>query len=660
MMRKEVLFPGILFFLAVEQVCARAGLFQKGKSYSLPPSAQTHAVNTQHTESGTTTSSKSTLVTGEKSNKGTAEDANTSNEVTPEERGLSGFRKAISFSIPFRRLSLFSAVLLIVCLNAALTTQAAAPAEQDDDRLKELKARLGRVKALLPAAETLALAVDSEEAQNLLKTLRNSIGEKDTETQEAEEVERLETSVAKALRTLRSLYHAALKEADAIMQVDRLAPGLPTLGFTPEAIEHALVDIEALSEQQVTRPLIRTYRSLLRNGAVLTNRIQKFVEKLNLQRPFQSEVDEEVLFSTACALEALRATSASRKRLTHVGQELAKVVIEGVKLGYVQYHERALLDIEGELQLIHLRFLLRKKAADASKGSAVASPLRANEKEGSLDDIKNAIKSLGTLMTELRSYVKELRASTWLPHVAAMSNKLHNGRQEASALLVKCSQIEDSLYELPTVLDKKSHLLAVQIGTSNAQSVQKEKGRLTQSLQKLREMMTDDDSKKVSARKLEVLSELMFTSLIKTGEDIAFEADKRTSRILRGVENLKKVKDVWAAVDELSETRRECLSQRLDKGKLDTLELGAQLVMFLESDVSHSITQVDKLSPRACRLSGDVTHKYKKLRGQFIAAKGGVKNAWTLLEAANAAADVRSHLSAMEELLLPTNEVDQP
>lgn len=110
------------------------------------------------------------------------------------------------------------------------------------------------------------------------------------------------------------------------------------------------------------------------------------------------------------------------------------------------------------------------------------------------------------------------------------------------------------------------------------------------------------------------------------------------------------MKDVCNALKQLIETRFKRLHQLSDRMKLNGSEFGAQLAMYPKSDVSHSIIQAGKLNSRICCLAGDDSRKYKTLQEQFNTARRGTENAWTLLDAANAAAEMRAYLSAMEDL----------
>lgn len=655
MVRSVLLLAWISFFLAAEQVFAQSGLFQEEASYDLPSYAETRTVEAEHSSTNPASSFRGDSVAWEESTNQTAERATRLPDQTIfNERGLGQYKEASSFRVLFRKLGAFCAVLLCVGLLTTAVRRRAAAIESGEERIKKIESRLQKVKALLPAAEALASVVGSEESHKLLKTFREIVGENDFAAENARGVRTAETSLADALKTLRTLHQVALQEAGGIVRADRSVPELSTLGFPRNAAEEALVALEGRSELRTTRPLIRTYRSLLENCAALAERVQSIAERLSSQRPFESEEDKKVLLSTASAFGVLRATTASRKRLADFGQEIGSAVVEGVKLTFAEYHEQVLLDFEREFQVIELCSALRKNAAE---GSAAAQVSSADARELPFDGVEEGIRDAKALLTQLRLSAEELRASTSLPVAAATSEKLFDAEERARGLLRKWSQVKDSLSDLPADLDDQSRLMALQMGISNAAFVQKEYEHVTQSLQRVRERMNIVWHELPETA---VLSQVMVTDLTENAEAttlIAKERALQTDTILR---NLKKEKDARAAVEELMNISVNGLFQNMDRRHLNSLELSCQLVTFLEDDVSLNITQAGSMASEIFRLYGHETREYKELQERFTAARRGVKKARNLLEAANAAAEMSAHLFSMQQLLLPVSEGDQP
>lgn len=651
MMQRASLFLWIFSFFAADKIFAGSETFQPEKSHDGGPQENAGILEEASHLCDISMSSCNVITWEESPNKTAANDAKAWSISIPNRRGLS-----LSSIFPKSFLSVVLVVLLCAgLLNAAKKTRE-APEELDEEKITEIDAEFEMVKALLPAAKSLALVVNSEKSHNLLNTLETIVGQNNiVATQEARKHQARETFFPDALRILRSLHDAALVEADAIVQADKRIPELSTLGVPPRPGEDALLAIEEKSERVATRPLIRTYRSLVKDTAALQEHIQVVAEQLSSQQ-FLLENEEnggELLLSTAAAFQTLRSTSAYRKRLIEVGEELGKNVIEGVKLKFAGYYEQAVVNIEGHLQAMLLRLFIRRNAVEANErsGSGALQLLGTYEEKVSLDALENGIRDVEAVVTQLHAHANELQTSNSLSVAAERGGKLIDGERNALALLTRCSQIEKSLPELPSNFDNETRLMALQMANDNVDLVFEESQRLKQSLQRLEELLNDDLEEGLPW-KPDALNEVLITNVIKEAKAISSEAEKRIRSTKLKVKNLAEIKDAGAAVGELTATSIDGLFQVLDRGILNLLELGAHLIVLLEEDVSISSTQVHNIASQISRLPDHKVREYENLRRQFDAAKGNIKNAQTLLEAANAAADMRAHLFAMQRLFL--------
>lgn len=644
------------FFLIAKRVFADTGLFQQE---ALDKGSECNMAEEQLSKTGTAAYFESSIVTWEEKTGPIAGNAaEVSDEGAFQRRESGRLEKVPHLPLPLQRLKSLLIVLLCVSFLTAVLKKRAALTKQDEDRMRETRARLKKIEVLLSAAEKLSIAVNTEEARNLMKTLRGCLAKKDTGTAERRNIEKVEASLANALKALRRLHQAALKKADAIVQADRAVPELSTLGFSRDEVDEALLNYEQRCMQPTVCPLIKTYRSLLKSAAALPKRIQAIASRLSFQRPFENEADEDVLLSTAAAFEALRATSACRKRLANVGQEMSNAVLEGVKLSFITSRERALLYIKGEVQLLGLRCALKKNAAIAGKGFAPAQPSDTGTGEVAWAAVEKSLTNVEALLAQLRSNVEALRKSTSLVVAALTARESFETEKNARSLLLKCFELNDLLRSNPQFLDGEAFLMAKHMGISNAEAVRRESELLKKSLQKMLKILGEGNDS-FSPTRSSAFNKFLTVTFIEQAKATAAVAEMRRQNTAKVLESLKKAKGVSGALEDLTKLSMNCFYQTVDRGRLHGFELSARLLAFLVDDVEHWTTQADSMASQISQLPGCERSKFKNLQQEFNAARKNVEDARTLTAAASAAAHMRAHLLAMQELLFPATTENQ-
>lgn len=580
--------------------------------------------------------------------------------LSAENFGSSELKKENHSSFGSRKLGMALALIFLVgLLTVGLKRQAAAappdlaaaekPGKEEmltvlkkseDKRIAEAIDRLEKVKGLLPAASRLASAVDSEESKKLMAEMQEGI-------RKASEVitdrKQLESCVDGALKTLQKLQRTAIEKAVIIVQGDSSLLGCSSLRPLVETI----ATFSSEGEYEVMRSYIRTFESFCETDLCLSQRCNEIANWISTQKPFKNETHKKRLLAIAFAVERLQEISAFRRHLALMGNEMSEGAVSAVRGLLLEEKRTVMREIEGCKEVLKMRAFLQRN-------NFKETPLEAVD-EKTLSFVERSLEGVDDLINQLLPYVGKMETSITLEALFAADRKAAVLEGKAQELIMKCSAAASSLPAVSGKIDRAGSKLMVDAAENVSERMLSDHDEMLYVLQETREMLKKNRVEELSGVPQHMNAALK-TKLTERATELELSAEERVRNHTYLLPTLKSTDGAPSALGLLKHAYISMLVQSDDKGTAHLLNLEARLLMFLEKDLSATVNEISRTPSKGFFLSPAERLMYEKAQRQFKASRQAVKNASTVVEAAQAAAKLRIEALEIQALLFSLEE----
>lgn len=217
------------------------------------------------------------------------------------------------------------------------------------------RARLQKIKGLLPAAKRLALAVSTDESAKLLTTRQGAVEDGGAAATSLVDNRTLERFLTKTEGALRRLHQASIEHAKQVIQAAKFLPALLAFGPWGEETFDSSHKVGACVNFQRAELLFKSYLSPCEHAGGLNERLEEVEKQVLSKLRFENAGDGDVLLTTAAAVGSLRATSESMTHAVTVAGDLGKDSVFGIKCTIIGNHNEIIWDIENHVSALECR-----------------------------------------------------------------------------------------------------------------------------------------------------------------------------------------------------------------------------------------------------------------------------------------------------------------
>ncbi|KAL8272276.1 hypothetical protein Esti_003793 [Eimeria stiedai] len=312
--------------------------------------------------------------------------------------------------------------------------------------------RLAAVRGLAPAAERLAKAAGTHEAEALLNSMHASLSA--AEKAKQEEPAQTQVFLDEALSALSELQQVAVKAGEAFV-----ADGPPSIADAA-CLAPDLDDLLDFEEAEALAPF-RTYlRSLSDHYDRMTAQMREAGEHLQASGQLKDEGDRSLLVSAAADLEVLRQAVLERRHTADVilaTRNKARALFRTLFLrkSYQLFRE---LDGEVDLQSAYFTILEEETLSRATKGNKDLLELENNRH---LQEIRRRLEENGA---KLSSLIDEAGgAALKFSDIVEKSRKIADAQQQLKREFMQTLVLMVEYFQPPTMMDSRARQLVKQV-----------------------------------------------------------------------------------------------------------------------------------------------------------------------------------------------------
>lgn len=527
--------------------------------------------------------------------------------------------------------------LVVVGLNKLPLLEREVPGLLIDEGRTEAKARLEQVKRLLPAAERLALAVGFDQASELLAIVQGALQQVDER-----KVDASHKKLNDALQALCTLHNAAIGRAKEIIRTDRDFPVLSPLIMQGD-------DKSARLGRDTEHLIMLTHHSLCECSAKLAHMFDGVSIRVLSERNFRDVEDGDVLLNTAISLESLRAISSFRRHFAAVADDLREDAISSLKISLSGRSQMGIRNIEGNLAL------LRVRVASLEKTGKTAEEFTAQRKQVDIGFVEGRLEKVAFLLSQLRLIGEAVEVSTTVEAAREAAARAADLEKEANELLEECSSFVGRFVAFVQSFEGGVEVSVKGVAEKQLTIAEMENFFLLKTVQEASDMIEDAHAKALTTGAFR-LNDHILIQLLDSAEDISVREEGNFDRIKFSAQNLKDTHNAADAVDELRHLKAGMFVHAVNKLQAQLLKLRCRLVAFLQEDMNFVASEAERISTQDFNFSDLGKRKYGRLRKKLRAALKAAEKAPTLLEAAVAAADVRTYSLALQDFVLGSDK----
>ncbi|CDJ54008.1 hypothetical protein, conserved [Eimeria brunetti] len=508
----------------------------------------------------------------------------------------------------------------------------AAPTGDAEQRLEE-------VRKLLPSASRLASAVDSEEAQILLATVRENVQKADQLEEKLMENRGPNERLDCALDALRSLHRTAIVQAEVLAKNGGESHTFSMLDPKEESVA-LLAALEKDMEAEGVLSFVEYLRLLDHSISNMCWQFGKIRDELSAEPKFIDERDGGVLMSLTNKVEWLRDLANKKGHALNMAVKLEKSMLYAVRTHIFGVREVSLLHLESELGIA------KALAAAAEGGNGV------KQQSNLLSSLSEKLQLAEIVLGKLRAILESVQPHTSLGDILSASRSAEELDAQASSLLLKCwtlamdhphqaETFHPSIFNMLKDVALKAHWRAVS-----------EKAGLRVAL---REIQTTNSmlqsSPEVAPSPTHHLNNILVTNLLESAKEISGKAEKYYCDTKALVEALHRLRETRHMVSQVQKATAAVSPMVKLSSKCYMLMLDNCLLKVLDMDIVFSMKLAERASSRRSTLSRPEQRLLEDLEASFDAAKKAAKEAKTIRGAVEAAAIMREKAEAMESLV---------
>lgn len=525
------------------------------------------------------------------------------------------------------------------------------PAIKEEEPAVGARERLEKVRDLLPAAENLAKAVGTEEAQTLLLTVRKSLEEAVT-TEEDKDSRKIADAIKTALSALHRLHEAAIEEGEAILQEEEPIPALPVLDPWEQLTAATISGVEI--ETETVKALMATIKSIQENIAKHALRMQSAREGLHKAKAFQDERDRKVLVAATCDLACIRATSKTKRRAAQGVRELHNKALSSIRALLLGKRGHVLRYAQGQLDVLRVYVELARPTRDEGAFEARVDDAKSNAAAlQALEADLDAAEMIAWQTTELDNIAQ----SESLESMIDASNAAGDFEAALRELLARGWEAATSLTSLPERLDESSQNLLFEAAKKTQSRAINDEAKLKDTMEFLHSplatVLLDLSDASMTSRHL--VSASLVKRLMNSTNNKAQQADELIKQSARIAQTLKRRIRLETAREHIENIIANAVAVVRLREESYLQIMSCHLMTFLGKEMTLTATRAARALSHEFRPSGEQASVMPWLKGQYEAAREAAKTAKTVGETATAAASMR----ALTEIMVNAMYADQ-
>lgn len=511
--------------------------------------------------------------------------------------------------------------------------------------------RLGNLKELLAAAESITSAVGTDEAKVLLRTIKENAAIKEREKQL--DTDTLFFAVRNSFGAVRRLHEVAIEHAAQIAKnfkrVDAVSPKLQV------SSEEFFFD--SVAGKQRERDLLISLKivskSLCDDKEQSTRRFHETYAQISTARVFKDEGDRDKLVAAAAGLHRLIAIRTAQERALGIAEAI---------------EEQGLAAVKTLVTGNRMKFCQKTKIERAMASAQLRVAIDRLSKKIGLADERNAALSAGRILREVQISLDSLRAGTMnimesksLYEVKRVADEGLEKQQEITKALQVCSEIVADLC-LVGGADQRLRLFEIELMSSPAckahQVVKEEMADLRKQAERLRALCALYGLHKSSDNGF-FFSETAIDAVSSEAKEIESRAECFLKKYEDAMNSLKgdlTFSDASINIEILSHSIAGIIEAKKD---FQVLETSLKLFEILRDDIEDTTTRAAIATSDAFKLSTSDAEQLQRRWSLLTALYRGATAANSLEEAAKSAVTMRALVKEMERLFeveLPAKE----
>ncbi|KAL8439380.1 hypothetical protein Efla_001850 [Eimeria flavescens] len=495
--------------------------------------------------------------------------------------------------------------------------------------------RIEATQKLLPAAEKLAAAVDTEAADKLLEEFQEILSVRGSA--EEQESSALQAALDSALGALERLHELTREEANKVVRDD-----LPDIS----RVHTLLLLWQNMSLSDSHWEALAPFSATVSNSYTHYERLSRILEEVHTglkeEKPFADESDGAVLVAAAVDFNYLMYLRGERKRIAGMAVEQSESAQAALKAVLYRQCFHAIRRLHGTLELAEAYVAITREAVEAEAAAEGEEQSQQQDLDGIQLLLQKSRAELGTLAQEATSMAAQETIAGMLSQVS----KLGESQQMLSEAVSSCCNMVLKYARMPALLDeaKRSRVRRVleQALHRIAADEQGAKGLMDCTFGKMTATFGIVDSPlQAGDEAFAYLNDSLARELTQSLLMIRTWATERVNDIERMLKDLEKAEKTAEAVAMMKSAVEAASSSAVEQTRARTLLLQSGLVQTLEQDMRTTVTDTMTLCERIDLLDPQEAQQMRQLETQLHATQEAASSARTLEDRALAAGKLR-------------------
>ncbi|CDJ64143.1 hypothetical protein, conserved [Eimeria necatrix] len=531
---------------------------------------------------------------------------------------------------------------------AAAAVAAAAAAARGG---AEVEAKLKNVREMLGAAGALVEALATPEASRLLLGAEEELRKAEKLEKEFEEAAAVEVHVENALKELRRLHAAALREGRALEEENEQASHiLPLWDPESETDPPFLINGQYDLSDSVQR-MLHTFTSVTDMSQELCEDFNDVSRSLLICGQFDCEGDSELLRDAANYIRYLKHNLSAQQGIKHVADRLRETIFAGVKSRELRKREASLVLLQDDT--VQLQIFVRLAKADEK--SHLKSPAGMHEGVAPLEVM---LGDAETLLATMRMLLKEIEncnsmetmfvAAGQFDEIGLTAMELMQTVQEHAATLPKHFGGIEKHIRVSVVADSgRIHEACVSKSKAVLEVLENAKKKLEKGLQ------SDQSPKRAAAKKLD---SGMYEQLLGSVQEATDRLKQTVLQTAETLQTMQQVEDVGAVLNALEAQEKNMLDLLRQEEEAHLLVLDTVFLDLVAEEIGK--LELSAAFSKSCELAEAFGHKqYLKLHlEQFEKARLHLRDSRSAVGVVGFMGLMRSAVSSMHKSIAFSNK----
>ncbi|KAL8446637.1 hypothetical protein Emag_004697 [Eimeria magna] len=328
---------------------------------------------------------------------------------------------------------------------------------------EETCSRLAAVERLAPAAERLAEAAGTHEAETLLRSMYASLSAANKAKQDTAKTQLF---LDEALSALIELHQVAAKVGATL-----LADGPPSIA-DEACLAPNLEDLLDFNDAEAVAPFYTYMRSLSDHYDRRTEQMREAVAHLQASGQLKDEDDGSLLVSAAADLEALRQAVIDRRHTADVLLAIRNKTRSFLRTLFLRESYQRFRQLDGDLDIQNAYFSILEEVtlSRTTKGSTNLLELEANSH---LQEIRSRLNENSAKLSLLIEEAGTIALK--FTDIVEKSRKIADGQQLLQKELMETLALMAEHFQSPTIMDSRAREVVKQVIVHSLERIKEDK-----------------------------------------------------------------------------------------------------------------------------------------------------------------------------------------